>query len=100
MKSKFRSVLPVAAALLLTSFPAYASEGSGQIGLGAGLAIALAALGAGIGQGLSGNGALSAIGRNPQAAAKIQTPMIIALAFTEALALFAFAIAYLLYTKV
>jgi len=37
--------------------------------------------------------ALEAIGRNPEAASKIQTPMILAIAFTEALAIYALVVA-------
>jgi len=68
----------------------HSSGGFGAIG--AGLAIGLAALGAALGQGRQGAAALEGIARNPQAAGKIQTPMIIALAFTEALALYGFVI--------
>lgn len=37
--------------------------------------------------------ALEAIGRNPEAASSIQTPMILAIAFTEALAIYALVVA-------
>ena len=40
------------------------------------------------------------IARNPQAAGKIQTPMIIALAFTEALALYGFVIGIMIVGKI
>jgi F-type H+-transporting ATPase subunit c len=76
------------------------SGGGGLVGLGAGLAIGLSALGAGLGQGRQGAAALEGIARNPQAAGKIQTPMIIALAFTEALALYGFAIGFLLMAQI
>ena len=38
--------------------------------------------------------ALSAIGRNPEAASKIFAPMLLALAFAEALGIYAFVIAF------
>lgn len=37
--------------------------------------------------------AMEAIGRNPEAASKIQTPMILSIAFTEALAIYALVVA-------
>ena len=92
-------------ALFLVSPAAFAetsaSGGAGGLGaLAAGLAIGLSALGAGLGQGKQGAAALEGIARNPQAASKIQTPMIISLAFTEALALYGFAVGFLLIGKI
>ena len=57
------------------------------------LAIGLGALGPGLGVGLSGSKAMEAIGRNPEAAPKIQTSMILAIAFAEAIAIYALVIA-------
>jgi F0F1-type ATP synthase membrane subunit c/vacuolar-type H+-ATPase subunit K len=37
--------------------------------------------------------------RNPEAASKLQTPMVLGLVFTETLTLFAFAISFLLTSK-
>ena len=68
--------------------------------LGAGLAIGLAALGGALGQGRAAAAALEGISRNPGAAPRIQTPMILGLALIESLVLAAFAIAYLLQAKV
>jgi len=68
--------------------------------LGAGLAIGLAVLGGGMGQGRAATAALEGISRNPGAAPRIQTPMILSLALIESLVLFAFAIAFLLYSKI
>ena len=63
--------------------------------LAAGLAIGIAACGCGIGQGRAAAGALEGIARNPQAYGKIFTPMIIALALTESLSIYALLIALL-----
>jgi len=63
---------------------------------GAGFAIAIAALGGTLAQGRATAAALEGISRNPGAAAKIQTPMILGLALIESLVLFAFVIAFLL----
>jgi F-type H+-transporting ATPase subunit c len=66
----------------------------------AGFAIAIAVLGGGLGQGRAVAAALEGISRNPGASDRIQTPMILGLALIESLVLFAFAIAFLLYSKV
>ena len=68
--------------------------------LGSGLAIALAALGGALGQSKAAAAALEGISRNPGAAPRIQTPMILGLALIESLVLFAFAISFLLYGKI
>lgn len=68
--------------------------------LGAGLAIGLAVIGGGLGQGRAAAAALEGISRNPGAATRIQTPMILGLALIESLVLFAFAVAFLLYLKI
>ncbi|PJF36328.1 MAG: ATP synthase F0 subunit C [Candidatus Thermofonsia Clade 1 bacterium] len=60
--------------------------------LAAGLAM-LGALGPGIGVGLLVNGALQAIGRNPDAVGVIQTNMILGIVFTEAIAIYALVVA-------
>lgn len=46
--------------------------------------------------GLIGANALKAIGRNPEAATKIQTPMILAIAFAEAIAIYALVVALII----
>jgi F-type H+-transporting ATPase subunit c len=77
-----------------------ASNAEAMAALGAGLAIGLAVLGGGLGQGKAAAAALEGISRNPGAAPRIQTPMILGLALIESLVLFAFLIAYLLQGKV
>ena len=64
------------------------------------LAIGLAAVGSGIGLGLTGKGGLEAMGRQPEAAAKIQTAMILGLAFSEALTIYAFVTMFILSSKI
>ena len=64
--------------------------------LAAGLAIGLGALGPGIGIGMLAGKAMEAIGRNPEAAPKIQTAMILAIAFAEAIAIYALVVALIL----
>ncbi|MBI2858627.1 MAG: ATP synthase F0 subunit C [Chloroflexi bacterium] len=64
--------------------------------LGAGLAIGLGAFGPGIGIGMLGRGAMEALGRNPEARGAILTNMILALAFAEAVAIYALIVAIIL----
>ena len=64
--------------------------------MGAGIAIGVGALGGALGQGRAAAAALEGVSRNPGAAARIQTPMILGLALIESLVLLAFVIAYLL----
>jgi F-type H+-transporting ATPase subunit c len=56
-------------------------------------AMGMGALGPGIGIGLIGGMAVQAIGRNPEASSKVQTPMILAIAFAEAVAIYALVVA-------
>ncbi len=64
--------------------------------LGAGLAIGLAALGTGIGIGMLSSRAVEGVARQPEAAGQIQKLMILAIAFIEALCLYALLIAIML----
>jgi F-type H+-transporting ATPase subunit c len=64
--------------------------------LGMGLAVGLGVLGPGIGIGLIAGRALEAIGRNPSAQSAIVTNMFIGIAFTEALAIFALVIGFII----
>ena len=61
-----------------------------------GLGLGLAGLGAALGQGRAASSALEGIARNPAAAEKIQTPLILSLAFMEAIALYGLALAFVL----
>ncbi|KKR31198.1 MAG: ATP synthase F0, C subunit [Candidatus Gottesmanbacteria bacterium GW2011_GWC2_39_8] len=64
--------------------------------LAAGLAIGLGAIGPGIGVGLLAGKALEAIGRNPDASGKIQTNMILGIAFAEAIAIYALVVSLII----
>lgn len=64
------------------------------------LGVGIAAIGSGIGLGLIGNGALQAMGRQPEAIAKLQVAMIIVGAFAEALTIYAFVTVFLLMGKI
>jgi F-type H+-transporting ATPase subunit c len=64
--------------------------------IAAALSIGLGAIGSGIGIGLLAAKAMEAIGRNPEAAPKIQGAMILAIAFTEAIAIYALVVALII----
>ena len=70
------------------------------IALAAGLSIGIAALGAALGQGRAVAAAMESIGRNPNSADRLFTPMILGLALIEALAIYALVIAFLLQGKI
>jgi F-type H+-transporting ATPase subunit c len=98
------------AAVFLAPLAAMAAEGAEKVGsnendmkmaayIGAGIAVALGVLGGTLGQGRAAAAALEGIARNPGAASKIQTPMILGLALIESLVLLAFLIAFFLQGK-
>ncbi len=60
-----------------------------MIAMGYPIGLGLAALGAGLGLGNAVGSAMEAIGRQPEAAGKIQISMILGCAFIEALAIYA-----------
>jgi len=60
------------------------------------IAIGLGAIGPGIGIGLLAGKALEAVGRNPEASGKIQSMMILAIAFAEAIAIYALVVALII----
>jgi F-type H+-transporting ATPase subunit c len=64
-----------------------------------GLGVPIAVLSAGLGQGKAAASALEGIARQPEAAGKIQTSMIIALAFIESLVIYALLMFFLLQGK-
>jgi F-type H+-transporting ATPase subunit c len=90
-------------AFLVTTGVAGAQEAADNIStensakfMAAGIAMGLGALGPGIGIGLLGGKAMEALGRNPEAAGPIQTNMILAIAFAEAIGIYALVVAILI----
>ncbi len=63
--------------------------------IGAGLATA-GMIGAGLGIGVLVNGAVQAMGRNPDASGNIQVNMVLGIAFAEAVAIYALVVALLI----
>jgi F-type H+-transporting ATPase subunit c len=105
----FLGTLVVLAVMLLVVGPAAAESGAGDgggsinqglIALAAGLGLGIAAFGAASAQGRATAAAMESIGRNPNSADRIFTPLIVGLALMEALALYAFVIAIFLQGKV
>jgi F-type H+-transporting ATPase subunit c len=82
------------------AFAADAATGGGWVGpfavIAAGIGMGIASGLCGLGQGRATAGAVDAIARQPGAAARIQTAMIIGLALIESLALYVFVIAAIL----
>ncbi len=64
--------------------------------LAAAIAIGAGALGPGLGIGMLGYGAMQALGRNPEARGPIMTNMILAIAFCEAIAIYALIVSIML----
>ncbi len=69
------------------------------IAIAAGIGLGIAALGGAIGQGKAIASALDGIGRNPGAAGKIMTPMILGLAMIESLVIYSLVVSLLLFFK-
>jgi len=110
LKKKLSLYLAVISAVILVPAIAFAQGGAdaaankfdtnGWLAIGAACAIGLAALGGTTAQGRATAAALEGIARQPSAAPRIQTPMILGLALIESLVLFAFLIAFMLQGKI
>lgn len=68
---------------------------AGMAVLGAGIAM-IGGLGAGIGQGIAAGKGAEAVGRNPEAAGKIRSIMVLGIALAETTGIYALVIALLL----
>ena len=103
---KKSSILLVTLVGVLASSAAMAQEGGAVAGAYSSLAMAVGlimAFASSIGtysQSRAAVAALEGIARNPQAADKIQTPLIISLALIESLVILGFVIAFLLQSKI
>lgn len=64
--------------------------------IAAAVAIGMGAVGPAIGIGILAGKAMEAIGRNPEASGKVQTSMILAIAFAEAIAIYALVVALII----
>ena len=61
-----------------------------------GLTMAIGGLGPAIGVGLIGAKAMEALGRNPEASGKLFVPMLLGMAFAEAIAVYSLVVAFTL----
>jgi F-type H+-transporting ATPase subunit c len=109
LKSKLSLSAVVATALVLVPALAFAQgteaasnkfDSNSWLAVAAGFAIGIAALGGTMGQSRAAAAALEGISRNPGAAARIQTPMILGLALIESLVLLSWVIAFFLQSKI
>ena len=108
MKKVMQIITAIATLCLATA--AFANEAAAEaaaksfdgtgVAYAAALAIAIAAFGGALGQSMGIKSALDSIGRNPSAASKITTPMIIGLAMIESLVIYALVIALMLVLKI
>jgi F-type H+-transporting ATPase subunit c len=92
-----------ASAVAFAEEAAHAAGGSSAasaLAIASGIGIAIAAFGGALGQGRAAAATLEGIARNPGAATKLLTPMIIALALIESLVIYALVIAFLLQGKI
>ena len=64
--------------------------------VGAGIGYGAAAIGPGIGIGIVVGNAITAMARQPESAGTVRTTMFLGIAFTEALALFGFVLAFII----
>ena len=64
--------------------------------IGAGIVYGAAAIGPGIGIGIVVGNAITAMSRQPESAGMVRTTMFLGIAFTEALALFGFVLAFII----
>ena len=110
MKTKLNKYMMAALAAMLTllstaSAYAQSSPGTAKVenarwyALAAALGHGIAPFGGALGQGRAAAAALDGIARNPGAADKLFTPMILGLALIESLVIYSLLIAFLLYGK-
>jgi F-type H+-transporting ATPase subunit c len=64
--------------------------------LASALAIGIGAIGPALGLGMIGSKAMEALGRNPEASDRIFVPLILSLAFTEAIGIYALVVALII----
>ena len=79
--------------------PANPDSWKGELALAIGLGLGIAAVGGALGQGKAASAALEGIGRNPAAADKLFTPMLLSLAIIESLVIYSLVISFMLLGK-
>lgn len=76
------------------------SIAQGLIAIAAALAIGFSTVAAGIGQGMAASKALEGMARQPEMKGQLQSVMILAMGFMEALAIYGLVIAFILIGKI
>ena len=64
--------------------------------LAKGLAIGVGSIGPALGIGMIGSKAMESIGRNPESSSQLFVPMLLALAYAEAIAIYALVVTFIL----
>lgn len=106
-RKSMKTVSRVLFLLLVLPAAAFAASGSGAVSSGAplffsavvivaGMGLSIAALGGSLGQGNLASKAMEAIARQPEASGRIQTAMLLGLAFVESLVIYVLLIAFIL----
>ncbi|MEA3223178.1 MAG: ATP synthase F0 subunit C [Thermodesulfobacteriota bacterium] len=106
---RFKMFVFVSLVLLTTSSIAFASDvaATGSVDwakiifvavsiLAAGLCMGLGAMGPGLGMGNATSGASEAVGRNPEAQGKVMLTLMVGLAMTESIAIYALVVALII----
>jgi len=99
MLSSFSAVFLTSAVALAEGPTALNTDHGGYVAIAIAIGIGLAAFGGAIGQSRTAAAALESIGRNPNAAEKLQVPMIVGLAFIELLVLFTWVLMFMMQGK-
>ena len=111
MRAFGKTITSIAAAVvtLMVAASAFAQEAGGAAAFGerdkwiavaAAIGVAIAAFGGAFGQGRTASTALDGIARNPGAADKLFTPMILGLAFIESLVIYSLVVFFMLLGKI
>ncbi|HAN32737.1 MAG TPA: F0F1 ATP synthase subunit C [Myxococcales bacterium] len=108
LKKMTSALFAFVSTLVLFALPAFAegaagaepNSNAGYIALAMGLGLGIAAAGGGMGQGKAAAAALEGIGRNPGAADKIFTPLLLSLALIESLVIYSLVISFMLLGKI
>jgi F-type H+-transporting ATPase subunit c len=96
----FVTALVSSSAFAQAAAPANINDTYGMLAIAAGFGIGLAAIGGAYGQGKAAAAALEGIARNPGAAGKLNTPLILSLALIESLVIYAFVITIMMVLKI
>ncbi len=92
--------IPALAEEAVHTATATGSSVGGMMAIAAGVCLGAAALGGSLGQGKAAAAALEGVARNPAASGKLLLPLILSLAFIEAMSIYALVVAFQLIGKI